>query len=322
MSLSPAMAPEIGAASRARRAAPAADAPYRILVEDPAAYSPRRRCRLTHTFHLHPLMQIDALEGLAERLYPQGQCRFLRPGSTLSSEFSHKPKSADGRSLADVFRRIDEPGSWIALYDIQVDPLYRAFLAEVYDTVRPLVEPHERAFDLRGFVFISAPPSVTPFHIDRENNFWLQIRGRKTIDVWDRDDRAVVAARDVEDFIVHRTLDRVKLDDRLRDRSLQADCGPGDGVYFPSTSPHMTQSCRDWTTPGDGVAISIGVDFYTDVTRRNARVHAFNRLLRKAGLAPRLPGRSDALDRLKAPFGAAAVALARRLRGYTPPPGL
>ena len=172
-----------------------------------------------------------------------------------------------------------------------------------------------------GFIFISAPPSVTPFHIDRENNFWLQLRGRKTINVWDRMDREVVAAADVENFIVSRSLEKVRLKDEFRGRSFEFDTGPGDGVYFPSTTPHMTRTDTRWARPGDGVSISIGINFYTDTTRRHANVHAFNKVLRRLGMTPRSPGTSDWADGLKYPLGRMAVNLKRLLRRYTPPPG-
>jgi hypothetical protein len=112
---------------------------------------------------------------------------------------------------------------------------------------------------LAGYLLISAPPSVTPFHIDRENSFWLQIRGRKTIAVWDHLDREVVASRDVANFLLSGSLTNVRLNEAHRERGREFHCGPGQGVYFPSTSPHMTHTNADWVRPGDGVSISIGV---------------------------------------------------------------
>jgi hypothetical protein len=57
----------------------------------------------------------------------------------------------------------------------------------------------------------ATPPSVTPFHIDRENNFWLQIRSRKLMHVWDPTDSEVVSPPDREAFIVNADLDNVRL---------------------------------------------------------------------------------------------------------------
>jgi hypothetical protein len=158
---------------------------------------------------------------------------------------------------------------------------------------------------------------VTPFHIDRENNFWLQIQGRKVMNVWDPSDDVVVPAKVREDFIVYAGLDEVRLKPGFVERSHEFDVGPGDGVYFPSTSPHMTRCDRSWVRPGDGVSISIGVVFYTEATRRAANVHAWNQLLRnRFGRTPLPPGESPWLDRLKYPLGRSFIKLRQRFRGH------
>ena len=286
------------------------------------SFSTHRIQRIRHNFDHHPLMQLPRLAQLAHELILTRQCRFIRPGSTQTSEFFHTSEAPDKRSINDVFDRIDQPGSWVALYDIQSDPLYAAFLHQVLASALPLIEAEQQGvFRIAGFIFISAPPSVTPFHIDRENNFWLQIRGRKVMTVFDHRDRLVVPAKEVEEFIVHRSLGNVRLNAALRDRGKDFDVGPGDGVYFPSTSPHMTQTSTDWVSPGDGVSISVGVNFYTDFTRHQARVHQANRILRKLGITPTFPGESPWRDSLKAPLGRVIAASRARWRHYEAPPG-
>jgi hypothetical protein len=294
-------------------------AAYAITPLDPA-FSPRRLCRLRHNYHQHPLLQLGRLEQLAQDLQPTNQCRFLAAETTDASRFVHRGRTADGRSLDQVFRWLHEPGSWIALYDVQTDPLYGQFLREVVGKVDGF-SADEAPVDARGFIFISTPPSVTPFHIDRENNFWLQIAGRKTLSVWDRMDRETVAARDVDSFIQYGDLSGVRLTDAARSRAQVFDCRPGDGVYFPSTSPHMSHTEPSWVTTQDYLVISIGVVFYSAVTRRNAYVHAANSALRHLGLDPDVAGVSVWVDRAKYPLGRAAVALRKRLMGYKPPPG-
>jgi hypothetical protein len=170
-------------------------------------------------------------------------------------------------------------------------------------------------------MFISAPPSVTPFHIDRENNFWLQMKGRKTLNVWDHTDRHVVAAADVDQFIVSGSLANVQLEDGFVERSHQFDVGPGDGVYWPCTSPHMTRSDPGWTRPGNGVSVSIGVVFYTDQTRLAAYVHAWNVFLRRLGYAPGQPGKSAVVDRVKSWCGRALIRAKKTRRDFSPKRG-
>ncbi len=295
---------------------------FTITVPDPAAFSMRKVTPIKHNFDRHPLMQLDELEKLATRLMPTGQCRFIKPGATFKSGFHHGDTPDDGKSLPEVFARIHEPKSWIALYNVETDPLYAGMLEEALGSVSALVDREEPGtYAKNGFIFISAPPSVTPFHIDREHNFWLQVRGKKTMNVWNATDREMVAQKDVERFIAYRDLSLVTLrDEALTSRSLELDCGPGDGVYFPSTSPHATRSEPSWTTPDDGVAVSIGINFYTPAMRKRANVHMLNDVLRKLGLNPTMAGQSDGLDSLKYPLAKAFVAL-KKMRGFEAPPG-
>lgn len=295
----------------------------RWKIEPSSPYSTQKIQAIRHNFDLHPLMQLPELAKLAKDLVKTKQCRFITPGSDQSSPFFHNEADPQGRSIDEVFARIEEPGSWVALYNIETHPVYKSFLDDVVNSFRHLVEPEEPGiFNVGGFIFISAPPSVTPFHIDRENNFWLQVRGRKQMTVWESSDREVVPARQRDEFILYGALEEVRLQEHLRDRAHDFDVGPGDGVYFPSTSPHMTRSDPEWAMPGDGVSISIGVVFYTDVTKRKAYVHALNLLLRnRFGMNPTEPGESVWLDRLKYPIARALVWIRKTFNRFTPKPG-
>ena len=73
--------------------------------------------------------------------------------------------------------------------------------------------------------------------------------------------------------------------------------------------------------PGDGVSITIGINFYTRNTRRTANIHALNQLLRKTGKEPAAPGTSS-LEALKYPAAKAAVAINKAFRGFKPPRGM
>ncbi len=307
--------------ARGQEAAAASSAAVHTTLRPAEPFGADRICRLHHDVDGHPLMQLDALRELAHELQPVAGCRFLAPGTADSAAFTHAERSHQGWALDEVFHRIEEPGTWIALYNVEQVPRYAALLQAVVRSMQAAVEREQGGvFLVTGFIFISAPPSVTPYHIDRENNFWLQIRGRKTLSVWDH---RVTPEPAVEEFIVHRNLDGVRLTDELRARAIELDAGAGDGMYFPATTPHLTRSSREWVRPGDGVAISIGINFYTRVTRRRALAHQANRVLRRAGLTPRRPGESRWLDTLKMPLGALALrALQWRRSGYVVPPGM
>jgi len=290
---------------------------FRIWFESDASYHPQKPVALRHTFSEHPLLQLPRLQQLAESLLATGQCKFVAPDITQGSPFSTLTRDPSGKGIADVFAQIEVPGAWIALYNVETDPEYRQFLWDAVATVREQVDVLDPGtFHVGGFIFISAPPSVTPFHIDRENNFWLQLRGRKTINVWNPMDREAVSENAVEQFVVQGSLDEVKLREGVQSRSFERDMAPGEGVYMPSTSAHMTRTTTDWVVPGDGVSMSIGIVFYTAATRRAANIHALNLFLRNHGFNPAPPGQSALLDAIKYPFAWTFVRGRKLLRGY------
>lgn len=279
---------------------------YQLWVDDPAAFSTHRITPLHHNFHEHPLFQVAELVKLGKELAPFEQCRFMRPRLTPASVIAHDSRHPDGRSIDEFFERLEEPGSSVALYNIEVIPRYQALLLAVVRTMQDNVESEQPdVFRVNGFVFISAPPSVTPFHIDRENNFWLQLHGHKTLNVWDHRDRSIVPADAVEDFIVTQSLKKVRFNEAFLPLGLEFNAQPGDAIYFPSTSPHMTRSKVDpeRTAPEDRLSISIGVTFYTAATREVARIHQVNRLMRKCGLSPSYPRESPTADAIKSAVG-------------------
>ena len=293
---------------------------HSILPADPATFSLGAFGPIRHDFHHHPLMQLPRLSQLARDLMPSRQCRFAARPLTQTSEFLHVPRPPEGATIDEVLDRIAEPGSWVALYNVQTEPAYADFLRQVLASAGSLLSAGGReVLQITGFIFLSAAPAFTPFHIDRENNFWLQIHGHKILTVFDHRDRDVVPAERVEDFIVHGSLEGVRLSDAARERGRVFEVGPGDGVYFPSTTPHMTETPVN-AEGASNMSISIGVNFYTDQTRKQARVHQCNRVLRGVGLQPREPGVSAWRDAWKAPVGWSIAAARRRWRGYVAPP--
>jgi hypothetical protein len=287
-------------------------------VETEPGFSTRRISRLRHNYDRHPMMRIDRLQALAHRLQPLGKCRFLERPVTGESDFKHVGQDPKGRSLDAAFRDLHLPGGWIALYDIHLVPEYARFVQEVMDSIDLRDCGNERPIVARGYLFISSSPSLTPFHFDRDDNFWLQIHGRKTISVWDHRDRVAVPASEVERFVHHGKLNAVHLRSGVRERAIDFDAGPGDGVYMPSTSPHMTQTHAPEAGADEDPSVSLAVVFNSRASKRLEHVHAFNTVLRRIGLDPQAEAH-PLIDRVKAPLGRAVIALKRRVTGYRPP---
>ena len=72
----------------------------------------------------------------------------------------------------------------MVLKQIETIPAYRELLDKALDEVEPLVTDRDGGMNERlGFIFLSAPDSVTPAHTDHQHNFLLQVRGSKDMNV-------------------------------------------------------------------------------------------------------------------------------------------
>ena len=289
-------------------------------------FHPRRVVRLKHSMSDHPLLQLKALGRLAEKFEAQGngQVKFVRSGTKSGDPLELFSKSDRGLSVADVFARIEEPGSWVSLYNVQSDPEYRAMIHDVINSTSAWRERTDPGwFEADGFIFVSSPPSATPFHIDRENNLFLQIHGRKRQSVWDPGDRQVVPEIEIEHKIGRGRVSKVLFENSFFERAIvNEELGPGEGVYMPSTAGHTTNTEARPRGPDDTYSISIGIVFYTTATRRAAYAYALNDYLRKVGLKPRPPYESPMRDALKYPMARSVVLAKRLLRGFAIPPGM
>lgn len=298
----------------------------RLWLPGDGRYDPRRVFQFRHSFHQHPLLRIERLQELAASLHRrgQGQVKFLPKGTSTASTFDTLTHDEQGKSIPEVFERIEEPGSWVALYRVESDPAYRDLVWQVLDSVSDEISGSDPGIYKAGaFIFISSAPSITPFHIDRENNFLMHIHGRKRFCIWHPTDRQAVTEPAVENFVAHYNLDAVRFEPhKLESCAFNGEMQPGDGVYMPSTSAHMTHTeTVEETGDSETYSISMGVVFYTRAVRRAAYTYALNAFLRRRGITPAPPYQSPVRDLTKSMAGRALVHTRRMLRGSRLPPG-
>jgi hypothetical protein len=262
---------------------------------DLASYDPMRIMPVRHTLMGHPLLQLSSLLALAKRLEPTGGVRYHNGQATAATNFSTAPETHKAAlSVEETLRRIEDANAWMALHNVQNDPLYRSLVDEVLDCVRPMIEPKDPGMHHRaGWIFVTSPGAVTPYHMDHENNFILQVHGKKTINVWDPLDRDVVTERSLELFHAKHSRELVVYKEEFQPRAKVFHVEPGMGGYMPTTSPH-------WVKNGDGVSITVSFTYYTNETRRRQLLHRGNYGLRSVGLKPEPVGDSQVRDRVKA----------------------
>lgn len=241
--------------------------------------------RVAHTVQGEALLQVDALVALAES-HPEELVEHNLGAVPVELPGGEAPRL--GRTGAQVLAEIEENGSWLVLKNVEQDPRYRALLDRLLDGIDPIVPGGENTRLLReAFIFVSAPGSVTPAHVDPEHNFLLQIRGTKTMHVGAFEDDET-RARELERFHSgqHRNISRIP--DGLEAVAL----APGQGVYVPPDAPH-------WVQNGDGVSISLSITWRTPTTSRRGLLWSANHRLRQRGKSPQVPGASRLEDARK-----------------------
>jgi hypothetical protein len=293
--------------------------PYRNpgVSFDTAGFHPMRIMPVRHELMGHPLFQLSNLLDLAKRLEPRGLVRRHDGDVQPSTNFTTAPDDHPTRfGVEDTIRRIEEANSWMALHNIQEDSVYRGLVDEVLDYVRPMVEPRDPGMCHRaGWIFITSPGAVTPYHMDHEHNFILQILGKKTLHVFDPLDRSIVTERSLELFHMKLSRELVVYKPEFAEKAHVFELEPGMGGYMPTTAPH-------WVKNGDGVSITASFTYYTRRTLRQKLLHRGNYALRELGLEPTPVGRSRVHDAAKAALFQAQVSakgVIRRLRGTQAP---
>jgi hypothetical protein len=210
-----------------------------------------------------------------------------------------------------LLNRIETAGAWVVLRHTEKDPEYAALLDACMDEIENL-----SGIDLRrvsklrnAIIFLNSPNRISSYHIDRECNCLLQIRGSKTVHVFDRDDREVLSETEIERFW---TVDNnaAVYKPHLEDRARVFEMTPGSAVHIPVNAPH-------WVRNGPEVSVSVSINFhYKDALL--ADVYRANYWLRRVGLRPAEPRRSAERDALKSTlYGSARMlgATTRRLLG-------
>ena len=256
---------------------------------EPAAFAEtfaRRSMLVRHSLVDHPLLTMEAIAELADRL-PRDSVR--RERGILPIGNAHRYVDVgEGRPSASVLD-VERNGFRISLRNIQQVPEYAELVDACLDEVEPLVAAREGGMRFRsGYLFISAPASTTPMHFDAEHSFLLQIKGTKHVSVAAFENHPAVLRRELERYVDGRPCDFASMQADAETFTIEG----GLGVYLPSFVPH-------WVETESGVSVSFSIPFYTRFCERAEGVYRVNSWLRKVKLSPTPPGRSSPRDATK-----------------------
>ena len=250
-------------------------------LDSMAALYPAQAGLLHHRLRDHALLTLEALATLAEIL-PPDQVEYNPGELPIGIRPEDVPKSA--LSIAETIRTIDTNRSWAVLKNIETVPAYRTLLMDLLAELKPVVEPRTGAMlTPQGFLFISSPGSITPYHFDPEHNILLQLRGRKVMHVWPAGDERFAHRVEHERYHTggHRNL---PWDDAYLADVQQVPLGPGDAVLMPVMAPHFVAN-------GDAPSISLSITWRSEWSYRESEAHVANEMLRRFGLDPAMPPR-------------------------------
>lgn len=262
-----------------------------------AASFGRGPCAVRHRLTDHPLLTVEAIAQLAERL-PEDRIEHNLGNLPLVVGRADAPRTS--LPPGEIARGIETNGCWMVLKNIEADAQYVALLDATLDEVAAQIDG-EGAMGLReGFIFLSAPGSVTPAHLDPEHNLLLQVRGEKTINVGRFPD-SDTEQLELERYYAGGGRNIEWLPAEPQTFSMQ----PGDGVYAPVHAPH-------WVTVPDNVAVSLSITFRTRATDDAVILHRINGGLRRLRFSPAPIGAHPFSDRAKLLAGHGLRAIRRR----------
>lgn len=254
-----------------------------------AAHYPEVPHTLRHGLNAHPLLELDALAALAEKL----------PARSIEYNFADLPLGIDGKPdptgipIGETIRKIEESGSWAVLKNAEQVPEYAALLHALLAEIRPGIEARTGAMQkLQSFIFITSPNGVTPYHFDPEHNILLQVRGSKVMTQFPAGDPRFAPDE------VHETYHtgggrELKWRDELMTGGTEFAIGPGEALFVPVMAPHFVRN-------GPEPSVSLSITWRSDWSFAEADARAFNGVLRRMGFNPARPGRWPARNRAKA----------------------
>lgn len=244
-----------------------------------------------HRLATHELFALDRLIELARTLSDVPGAVYYDAGD-VDVDQRLDEIAFDEMPIATVVERIETARAFVLLRKSNTVPEYAAILEACLDQILAMSGRDLRPVLTQPLmtIVISSPHRVTPFHMDGDCNFLFQIRGRKSVRIFDRNDRDVLPEREIERYYA---VDKnaVTYKPAFEERAFGIELEPGQGVHIPINAPH-------WVRNGPDVSVSISMNFlYNDEVRGD--VYRANYWLRRLGLKPLPPERNPAVDGLK-----------------------
>jgi hypothetical protein len=259
--------------------------------------------KLDHGLEGHPLLELDALADLAKRLSPEFiECNLGNQPIGVSDV----PEQLRDR-VVETILEIGTAGCWVCLRNVEQQPEYAGLLEDLLEDMRPQIERKTGPMmNLQGFIFVTSPGGVVPYHFDPEHNILLQLRGSKVMTIF-APGRSAFAPDEAHEALCAGGRPELAWRDEMAPQGEAFRIGPGEALYVPVKAP-------PYVTNGADVSLSVSVTWRSEWSYAEADARAFNAVLRGIGIKPAPPGRWPRGNRLKA-YGWRALRKVRQLAG-------
>jgi hypothetical protein len=285
-----------------------------LLTADASAFKalfPLKPFRIRHALAGDPRLTLPAVLELVKAL-PRDRIEYNSGKAAVSQD----PGSTPLVDLPpeEVIRKIETAGAWMVLKRIESHPTYKRLLDDALLSVARAQGHASLAAagfsDVQGFLFVSSPRATTPFHLDSEDNFFVQIHGPKQFNIYDNEDRGIATEAQIEHAITkHRNL---KFEDRYEAKGMHNHLEPGEGVFVPYCWPHYIKTFETYS-------ISVAITWKTAAVKRRNDLFVVNAMLRDRGMPQPAPGTQPVRDAIKLALfrtSNAIIAPFRRSEGF------
>ncbi|MFT3762088.1 MAG: cupin-like domain-containing protein [Pseudoxanthomonas sp.] len=272
------------------------------LRGSPRALRPGREpTRVRHDCHASGRFSDEGLRELLQQI-PE-ECIKAKVAKQQRDE-AFNTRRIPRQALVDMLKA-GEQDFWIALHEIESNPLLKPLFTEMVEALRSSLPPFYG--DVRfctGSLFISQGAASTPFHLDYGSNLLLQMRGEKHFLAFTPNDPAVVSKQSLREFFTaNANPPSLRYDPAFDAAALVLDLQPGLGIYMPSTSPHCTE------TRGHDLSVTSSLSFVSPLADRLRRCSVFDAKLPMLRFVP---------GRIKYGFMAGYESMKRGSEGYQP----
>ena len=270
----------------------------------------RRAFPFKHRLHESGLFELPRLAKLAEFLFEQGGPRDVynaAAGKRFGQAFAKNGER--GLEPGRAINEIETSDSWMVLKRVERDPDFRQLVDECLAQVAAVVPElrPERVKKAEGFIFVTSPGGITPFHIDPQWSFLAQIRGDKTYRIYDVLDHDVISPGEIEDYYSGNVMAAHYAPEKDAKATIFA-LKPGMCANQPLHAPHSAH------VGDDAYSISFSLAVVSDAWATKVPVHLANRFLRRMGMNPSPVGASQLADGVKSFTYRASAKLMRMLR--------